>query len=46
MAEIREQGRCVGEQGGKEMGPLGKGKGEDAPASADLPAAGQRQTQA
>lgn len=36
---------CRG-QGGREIGPLGRDKGDDARASADLTAAGERQTQA
>lgn len=36
---------CRG-QGGKEIGPLGRDKGDDGPASADLTTAGERQTQA
>ena len=36
---------CRG-QAGKEIGPFAKDRGDDPPASADLTAAGERQTQA
>lgn len=42
--ETKEQ-VCRG-QGGKELGPFAEEKGDDAPASADLTAAGDRQAQA
>lgn len=43
MAQNRDQEKYVGHQGGQEMGPFAKDKGDDAPASADLTAAGQTQ---